>query len=403
MSAAATILSECQRKLEKARGGAGWFTSGGGRVDHGTYRSVLAPYHDRVYHEGRCAWAALVMAQPGLYAMGDFDSTGTVVYSFDRQFDGEPQALERIAASVGALKNAMPKDALLVTFAAEVRNDTPREIDRLVPLALTAGRQVRYETIYIQRHRLPTRYLAGQFFPVILSTSQPTQPMLLPLEEWSPTLVQAWQDAARKKPPAQQPVSRKITGAYEDPYVVDAPPANNGGMGYGGAPAARGGGIAHAAQNTSGFAGPHGVPPVPPVPTYGNQGASHSGGYGNAYPAAPSHAPAHHANRAAPRLDAAAEAFAQNPLRLTEVAASSLRLCARQQSLSDFKVRISAGDAGHRLDFAHEQPDPTTDFVYESSGITLVVDVKAARNLSGVQVDLGQSSRGIGFVFRRVA
>ena len=60
-------------------------------------------------------------------------------------------------------------------------------------------------------------------------------------------------------------------------------------------------------------------------------------------------------------------------------------------------------ESGHRLDFAHEQPDPTTDFVYESSGITLVVDVKAARNLSGVQVDLGPSPHGIGFVFRRVA
>ena len=27
----------------------------------------------------------------------------------------------------------MPKDALLVAFAAEVRNDQPRKIDRLVP------------------------------------------------------------------------------------------------------------------------------------------------------------------------------------------------------------------------------------------------------------------------------
>ena len=34
--------------------------------------------------------------------MGDWDSTGTVVYSFDRYFDANPQQLERIGASVGA-------------------------------------------------------------------------------------------------------------------------------------------------------------------------------------------------------------------------------------------------------------------------------------------------------------
>ena len=80
-------------------GAAGGYNSQGG-LDHGTYRSVVAPYHDRVYHEGRVAWAALVLAQPDLYSLGDWDSTGTVVYSFDRHFDANPNLLERVAASV---------------------------------------------------------------------------------------------------------------------------------------------------------------------------------------------------------------------------------------------------------------------------------------------------------------
>ena len=54
------------RNAWNAPAGAGSFTSGGGRVDHGTYRSVIAPYHDRVYFEGRVTWAALVMASRAL-------------------------------------------------------------------------------------------------------------------------------------------------------------------------------------------------------------------------------------------------------------------------------------------------------------------------------------------------
>lgn len=348
MSAAA-LIADCQKRLERARGGGGWFASGGSQIDHGTYRSVIAPYHDRVYFEGRVAWGALVQANPGLYAPGDWDSTGAVVYSYDRHFDANPQLLERIAASLGALKNAMPKDALLVAFAAEVRNDAPREIDRMAPPALTARRQVRYETIYIQRHRLPTGYLAGQFFPIVISTSQPTQPMLLPLEDWTPELVEAWQSAARKKPPSVRTIAREPgpIGGYAQAYE---------------------GGYAHYDVPT---------PVTPPAPT-------------------PAPAPA-------PRLDTAAEAFAKWPLQLTPAAAGSLKLSAGPQPASRPKVRVSVADNSHRLDFVTGDPNPTTDFVYDSAGVTLVVDLAFAGSLTGVLVDFGPSPQGIGFVFRRVA
>jgi Fe-S cluster assembly iron-binding protein IscA len=423
MSAAA-LLADCQKRLDRSRGNGGWFTSGGGRVDHGTYRTVIAPYHDRVYHEGRVAWAALVLAQPVLYSPGEWDSTGTVVYSYDRHFDANPHQLERIAASVGALKNAMPKDALLVAFAAEVRNDSPREIDRLVPVALTQGRQVRYETIYIQRHRLPTRYLAGQFFPVIISTSQPTQPMLLPLEEWSPELVDAWKEAARKKPPA--PVERKdrrtFEQAYNDAAAMDSmgggpppaglrfgqtAPAPAGGSGYGGrgayvdpytAPsnnygggrAYEGGGHAYVPTSSSSYAPPPPPPAAPPPPPAPAPVVVH----------APSPAPA--PTRSAPRLDPAAEAFARNPLHLTAAAVAGLKLSAKQSG-DPLKIRVSAGEVGHRLDFASGDANPNTDFVYDSLGVTVVVDMNTARNLTGAQVDFGQSPNGVGFFFRRVA
>jgi Fe-S cluster assembly iron-binding protein IscA len=406
MSAAAAILTDCQRRLERARGGGTWFSAGGGKVDHGTYRSVLAPYHDRVYHEGRVAWASLVLAQPGLFTPGDFDSTATVVYSYDRHFDANPQQLERVAASVGALKSAMPKDALLVSFAAEVRNETPREINALVPVALTAGRQVRYETLYVQRHRLPTGYLAGQFFPVIISVGQPTQPMLLPLDLWSPDLVAAWQEAMRKKPPAAAP-ARPIQQGY-DAYVEAPPPPANPGLHFGAAAAANGAARGGRADR-QGVA--YGVDPYTHDPytqePYPEPGVPKAGGFASSTPPRPApHAPPpppppEPVPVAAP-LDPA-EAFARNPVQLTAAAAGSLRFTAQQQSMNQFKVRVSAGDGAHRLDFVSGEPNPASDFVYDSAGVTLVVDVNSARSLTGVQVDFGPSPRGIGFSFRRVA
>jgi Fe-S cluster assembly iron-binding protein IscA len=455
MSAAA-LIADCQKRLDRLRGSGGWFTSGGSSIDHGTYRSVIGQYHDRVYYEGRVAWGALVQANEGLYTRGDWDSTGALVYSFDRHFDANPNQLERIAASVGALKKAMPKDPLLVAFAAEVRNDTPREIDRMVPVALTQGRQVRYETVYIQRHRLPTGYLAGQFFPIIISTSQPTQPMVLPLDAWTPELVELWNAAGRKQPASQpiqrqqQPISRQPQ-AYDDGYggttyspSAAASGAPGGGMSGG---AGHGGGnqggnlqFSNNAANRAGGANYGGTQPrYDNSQSYGNGAGQSSGnsyggstsgsngsasGYGvssgqpsvphvaatNAYagqvaysgqaysapPPAPAPAPA-------PRLDPAAEAFAQKPLQLTSAAAGSLKLSAGQQSAGRLKVRVSVADNLHRLDLVSGEPNPSTDFVYDSGGVTLVVDVASARNLTGVEVDFGSTPHGIGFIFRRAA
>jgi len=433
MSAAA-LIADCQKRLDRLRGGAGWFTSGGGALDHGTYRSVISQYHERVYYEGRVAWGAVVQANESLYVKGDWDSTGALVYSFDRHFDANPQQLERIAASVGALKNAMPKDALLVAFAAEVRNDTPRDIDRMVPVALTAGRQVRYETIYIQRHRLPTGYLAGQFFPIIISTSQPTQPMVLPLEAWTPELVELWKVAGQKtaaaaaaahKPIARQPQTiHRPQQSYDDGYAEPRqPPANGGRAGAGANGAASGLQFSNNAPSrvsaaayggatsrfepaqpysnapTAGYGVTGAQPPANNAPAsnpYAGQiGYSAQGYLAPAQPPPPAPPPA-------PRLDPAAEAFAQKPLQLTPAAAGSLKLSSGQQP-GRVKVRVTAADNVHRLDPVAGDPNPANDFVYESAGVTLVVDMNSARALSGVEVDFGPTPHGIGFLFRRVA
>jgi len=408
------ILEDCQKNLDRARRGGNWFSRGGDSLHHGTFHSQLAPYHDRVYYEGRVAWAALVMANPRLYLLGDVDSTGTVVYSFDKEFDAEPQTLVRVAGTIGSLKNNMPKDPILVAFAAEVRNDSPREIDRLVPPALTSSRPVRYETIYIQRHRLPTRYLAHTLFPVIVAKSQPTQVMLLPCELWAQELVDQWHERARLSPPARETSGGISAGQYEDLGGV----VSRGGIG---------------GTSSDDAPGPFGRPNPPTVAQsihrQNQQAIRAQTASDDAYadrqarqayaesqqqpiqPAYPTPAPAPApAPRPAPQPAASmtmgqdrSASFAQNPLRLTQAAAAGLRLMQRQQGLNGVKVRVSVGQKGYEVDFTEDEPRPAVDYMYICDGITLLVDRDSAALLTGMQMDLVHSPQGMGFVFRSAA
>jgi Fe-S cluster assembly iron-binding protein IscA len=224
---------------------------------------------------------------------------------------------------------------------------------------------------------------------------------------WSPDLVAAWQDAMRKKPPAAAP-ARPIQQGY-DAYVEAPPPPlppANPGLRFGGAAtngAAQGG---RAYRQGAGY----GVDPYTHDPytqePYPEPSVPKGGGFASSMPPPPvQHAPPVPPPAPVPvaaPLDPT-EAFARNPVQLTAAAAGSLRFTAQQQSMNQFKVRVSAGEGAHRLDFVSGEPNPASDFVYDSAGVTLVVDVNSARSLTGVQVDFGPSPRGIGFSFRRVA
>jgi Fe-S cluster assembly iron-binding protein IscA len=436
MSDAAAILEDCQRRLEKVRKGAGsWFRGGDVGLNHGQFHAQLAPYHDRVFYEGRVTWASLVMAQPVLFNRGNQDSTGTCVYSFDKQFSADPQALIRIAGLVGALKRAMPKDPILIAFAAEVRNDEPREIDRMVPPSLTQGRQVRYETIYLQRNRMPTAYLAHTLVPIIISQSQPTQPMLLPLDFWPPELIEQWQELALRNPPTDvTPVQQgPITKAgYQgggpkgyDPYLDDNV---NSGSRYG-AGGGSGSGYGSGAGTSAGMNSGYSARPDDNPGRFGTP--SQTAARGQSYPAQiqpqpqPStmsmadydDAPAAHAGHPAHAQAqgqaqghsqgqggmSPEDAFAQNPMRLTSNAAAVLRLMLRQQGMANGKVRVTVVGRGCQLAFTEEDPDRARDFMYACDGITLLVDRDSASVLAGVQMDLPTTPQAMGFVFSRVA
>jgi len=200
-------LTECRRRHESARPKRGLLGMGGTKVrlDHGTWADTHGEEHDRLFADGRVVWGALVMANSGLFAPGKRDLPAAVVYSHDDTFDSNPLELKQVATKTVRLKDTLPDDPQLRAFAAEVTDETARENNTLVPPALTYGKVVRYETLYIQRHRLPTQYLADWILPVIVNPKRPTHVMVLPLEYWSPQLVQHWRTQAKRNPPREVP------------------------------------------------------------------------------------------------------------------------------------------------------------------------------------------------------
>ena len=202
----AAELAECQKRLDRLRR-PGWFGIGGGKfkLDHGDWGADFGARHDEVFRHGRAAWAAMVMANNALFVPGRRDSAAAIVYSFDPFFDSDPAVLEKAAAAVGRLKNTRPPDPVLAKVAAEVTDEASREHDLVLPPRLTFGRTVRYDTLHVQRARLPVGYLVDGLLPVVIWEQLPTQVVLMPLEAWPKSIVETWQSEARANPVAPEP------------------------------------------------------------------------------------------------------------------------------------------------------------------------------------------------------
>jgi Fe-S cluster assembly iron-binding protein IscA len=201
-------LAESQKRLEQLRRPKRWFGLGGSngapKLDHGLWAKEFGAIHDQLFLRGRASWACIMMANNGLFIPGRRDLPAAVVYSFDRVYDANPAALRNVADAVAQLRNGT-RDTSLAEFAAVVMNEASVEKNCIVPPKLTFGLEVRYETLYIQRHRLPGAYLAHWLLPVIIDESMPSQVMLLPLELWPRELLKEWESAAQANPAQEAP------------------------------------------------------------------------------------------------------------------------------------------------------------------------------------------------------
>jgi hypothetical protein len=148
---------------------------------------------ETLFRKGRIGWGALVEADDGVFARGDDDLPGMLVYSEDEYFDARPAELAAIGARLLELKSAGAVGAAeLIRFAQLVRNDSGRPLGVTVPAALSAKEPMLSSFVAIRAH-LPDGILAGAWFPVLIHPSS-VVPMIVPSTFWPPAMLAAWNE-----------------------------------------------------------------------------------------------------------------------------------------------------------------------------------------------------------------
>ena len=148
---------------------------------------------ETLFRKGRIGWGALVEADDGVFAQGDDDLPGVLVYSEDEYFDARPAELAAIGARLLELKSAGAVGAVeLIRFAQLVRNDSGRPLGVTVPAALSAKEPMLSSFVAIRAH-LPDGILAGAWFPVLIHPSS-VVPMIVPSTFWPPAMLVAWNE-----------------------------------------------------------------------------------------------------------------------------------------------------------------------------------------------------------------
>ena len=145
---------------------------------------------ETLFRKGRIGWAALVEADDGVFAQGEDDLPGVLVYSEDEYFDARPAELAAVGARLLELRSAGAVGTFeLSRFAQLVRNDSGRPLGVSVPPALNAKEPLLSSFVAIRSH-LPDGLLAADWFPVLMHPSS-VVPMIVPSTFWPPALLAA--------------------------------------------------------------------------------------------------------------------------------------------------------------------------------------------------------------------
>jgi len=163
-----------------------WMTAGGDPV------RIFYEKQETLFRKGRIGWGALVEADDGVFARGDDDLPGVLVYSEDEHFDARPAELAAIGARLAGLKAAGAGASEPARFAQAVRNDSGRPLGVPVPASLSAREPMLSSFVAIRAH-LPDGVLSGDWFPVLIHPAS-VVPMIVPHTFWPPAMLAAWNE-----------------------------------------------------------------------------------------------------------------------------------------------------------------------------------------------------------------
>jgi hypothetical protein len=148
---------------------------------------------ETLFRKGRIGWGALVTADEGVFARGDDDLPGVLVFSEDEYFDARPGDLAALATGLVELKtSAAGSHPEATRFAQNVRNDSGRPLGLTVPASLSPNPVTLSSFVAIRAH-LPEGLLSADWFPVLIHPSS-VVPMIVPCTFWPPAMLSAWNE-----------------------------------------------------------------------------------------------------------------------------------------------------------------------------------------------------------------
>lgn len=165
----------------------------------------------KIRRDGVIVWAVFVQANQMNFKPGPTDVGGSMIFSLDPHYDGNPGELQNMAAELYMLKGTDQADADAGTFARMLTIETSRGMGLAVPKRFTGGRKVLHSSMIFPRKHLPNGFVSANILPVWLDTAGGHGLLPVPAAFWPASLLAFWS----RTPPANSPTPAQPKQAEE--------------------------------------------------------------------------------------------------------------------------------------------------------------------------------------------
>ncbi len=145
----------------------------------------------KLLREGEVALAVIVQANAELFAKGEEDLPANVIYSPDAGIEDKLPLLTATAEKLYSFKNQRLQGEEEKRFSDLVTDEYKRAMKVPVPESLSEGLEVYFTTIMVHRKHLPDRFLAQNFFPLLVHP-EARSALIVPSRYWSEDILSAW-------------------------------------------------------------------------------------------------------------------------------------------------------------------------------------------------------------------
>lgn len=154
---------------------------------------------DNLRRDGKVVWGHIIQANGILYAPGDDNCPGEVVYSLDDANPLDAKELASIAARLFSLKNTKPDNPELAAIADYLTNERIRVFGKPVPAMVSPRMRYLISTVFFVRKHLPepARSLRQSLLPILVHPVPPHVALVLPCRYWPQSLIDWWRRGQR--------------------------------------------------------------------------------------------------------------------------------------------------------------------------------------------------------------